>query len=203
MKPHACLLPLLAAALAAAGCRSVHVDYDASRDFASYRTFALYPPGGRVDSAFERDFPRVMEQVRLAVTDALVDGGLQRGADAQAGLLVRCRIELEADSHGAVAPPEPAAIPVGRLGPVVLAPRALTPVEDPDLSRDLKAGTLAIELFDRATGDPVWWGRVSRVIDLEELRREEWAREPDAEYERTVRKTVRDAVGVLLRDFPP
>lgn len=167
-------LVVLTAGIALAACatgnaRSAH--YQAV-NFSAYQTFAWATEEGLVGSA-DAD-PQTVAQIRSTVERELSERGLSPATTRdEADLLLTFTLGSRAEVG-------PAAYPEALQGPwrwrgLERARRA-----------DYAPGTLAIDLFDRAAGQPVWHG---------------WA-QPDA-TDAAADTALADTVTAILQRYPP
>lgn len=187
------------------GCQRATVDYAPETDFTAYPRFAWDPRRGAAEAAMEQTYPKLMDDIRLALTGELQARGFTPAPPEAADLLLVAHVELvpyETDSRGNPAP-EGSELPAHKLGPLVIAPYAATPVDDDERERQLQEGTILLNMTDRRTGALLWQGWMNRLLDAAELRHVEWARDPDPAQVRYQHRLVRKAAARLLADFPP
>ncbi|WP_263140701.1 DUF4136 domain-containing protein [Pseudomonas sp. RIT-PI-AD] len=169
-------------ALAACSTPPVSPDYDATRDFAAYHTWAWQTPAVR----YRPDDPRVEsdltgQRIRSAVETQLDQRGLraapanvQADLKVQAWLIVEDRQEEVATNYGG---------PWGGYwgGPGYSETRTL----------DYKVGTLQLDFFDGKDGKLVWRASSEQVLRT--------TPQNPAEREAAIRKIVTR----LLTQYPP
>jgi hypothetical protein len=176
------LAVLLALLAGCAGTIRARSDYDRSQSFARYHTFAwmneepmIAPPGATVQvSALNRR--RIVEAIERELTAK----GFQRlperaAADFVVAYTVGARDRIDAQSYPA---------PYNGLW------HWGWPYYGRDVDvRTYTEGTLAVDIFDGATRQPVWHGRATKRISAE-----------DVEH---AADEIRVAVAAILKDFPP
>lgn len=196
---------MLMLALTVLGCQRAQTDYDPKTDFSVYHSFAWEPRQPDVESETERDYPRLMDEVREALAVELEHKGLVRGTPADADLLLGAHVELapyRTDTQGALTTEDPD-LPARKLGPLVLAPYSVTQVDDEEIDRQLQEGTLLLNVTERQSASLLWQGWVRHVVDLGEIRHVEWKRDPDAGQVHYQHRLITRAAKRLLADFPP
>lgn len=185
MSPRLLLIPAL---LLLAACQSARVerDFDASRDFAAYRSWSWQEPALQ----YRPDDPRIRsdlteQRLRQAIAEQLEQRGLrpaQAGAMAdlrvQAWLIVEQRQDQVSTHYGGYW-----GDPWGGFwsGPVHTETRTL----------DYRVSTLQIDLLDGRDGKLVWRGSAEQVLRP--------APETPAEREAALRARVAEIIG----QYPP
>lgn len=165
-------------ALAAMGCSgiSTSTDYDQSYDFSGVTTYAWMEQG------LEGGVSEIMlRRLRAAVDDDLSAKGLQkvdrpRSADILFAYHTGTQDRQQYDTYGYGAG--------GWWGGYWGGGMTTTTV------RTYSEGTLILDAIDRQSNELVWRGSASKTID-----------EMDSPEQRV--QTVQEAVGKLLKDFPP
>jgi len=198
-------LAILMLALVALGCQRAQTDYDPRTDFSRYQSFAWEPRQPDVESETERDYPRLMDEVREALAVELEHKGFVRGTAADADLLLGAHVEMDpyrTDERGALTTEDPD-LPAHKLGPLVLAPYSVTQVDDEEIDRQLQEGTLLLNITERQSTELLWQGWVKHVVDVGEIRHVEWKRDPDAGQVHYQHRLITRAAERLLADFPP
>jgi hypothetical protein len=184
-------LPTLPTILAAAflilqgGCATPlvpHADHDPAQNFSGYRTFAwiaddpmIAPPG---DGA--RVSPLNRRRIEEAIEQTLAAKGFQKlrdGAEADFAVAYSVGARDRIDAHSF---PEPY-VGVWRWGRPYYG-RGV----DVDVYRE---GTLAIDVFDGRTHQPVWHGWASKRVTEHDVRR--------------AAEQIPPAVAAILSNFPP
>lgn len=185
MSPRLLLVPLL---LLLAACQNVRVerDYDASRDFAAYRSWSWQEPALQYRPADPRIQSDLTEQrIRAAVAQQLDQRGLrpaQAGASAdlrvQAWLIVDQRQDQVSTSYG------------GHWGgywngywggPAFTETRTL----------DYQVATLQVDLLDGQDGKLVWRGSAEQIMRQ--------SPPSPAEREQAIQRTIAQ----ILSQYPP
>ena len=172
-------IALIAVVVAIAGCETMRVgsDYDHRANFSAYHRFAwltLEDPRARVMN------PLVPRRVREAVDQALARKGYERvddpaAADFVVDFTIGSRERIDVQSY-----------PVPYRGPWGWG----YPYFGREVSvRRYRDGTLAIDVFDARTRQPVWHGWAKK-----ELTR--------ADFENPG-EPIREAVDAVLASFPP
>jgi hypothetical protein len=177
-------LVIAAILIVASGCATTlqtHSDHDASQDFSGYRTFAwmsdqpmMAPP-----EQIARVSPLNRNRIEKAIESELTAKGFQKTADRSAASFVVSYTVGARDRVDAQSYPAPYAGP-WRWGYPYW--------RDVDV-RTYTEGTLAIDIFDGKTHQPVWHGRGSKQIT-----------EHDVTH---AAEEIPPAVAAILKEFPP
>jgi hypothetical protein len=165
-------------AFAAAGCSGISTtsDWDQSYDFSALSTYAC------MDQGLEGGVSEIMlRRMYAAVDEELTAKGLRkedhsRSADVLFAYHTGTQDRQQYDTYGYGAG--------GWWGGYWGGGMTTTTV------RTYSEGTLILDVIDRESNELVWRGSASRTID-----------EMDSPEQRV--KTVQEAVGKLLKDFPP
>ncbi|HET9863351.1 MAG TPA: DUF4136 domain-containing protein [Steroidobacteraceae bacterium] len=178
------LLPLLCIALLTACATSIRArsDYDSRNDFSRYQTFAwiaedpLITPRGSAEQVSPLNRRRIVE----AIESQLAGKGFHKaddpsGADFVLSFTVGARDRIDAQSY-----------PVRFRGYWGWGGTYLG--HDADV-RTYREGTLAIDVFDARSNQPVWHGWATKRIT-------------DRDVENAA-QLIPQAVAAILADFPP
>ncbi len=165
--------------LALSACSTLRVgsDFDHRTDFGAYHTFAWLSLGHRRQRVSN---PLVPQRVRAAIESNLAQRGYRLAEDASTAdffidYTIGSRERIDAQSY-----------PVGFRGPW----RWGYPYWGEQLSvRQYRAGTLAIDVFDGRTHQPVWHGWAKKDLSESDLDRPEGP--------------IGRAVDAVLAQFPP
>ncbi len=182
---------LLVSVLSACTASTTAIDYDPGVDFANYRTYQWVPPDavGLADPEDPRVSPVARERMRAAVDQALLARGSVRAA--QPDFLVTLRTGLRdrqyVDHWG---PWGPHADPLWwrhgyRHRP--FGPFGYDPFFGRTTFRTVTEATVAVDMFDAETKQPIWHGHASRVVARDGI--------DPADAQRMV--------SAILADFPP
>jgi hypothetical protein len=181
-------LAVLSLLLLLSACQTSQVnrDFDASRDFGSYRSWTWKEPALQ----YQPDDPRIKsdlteQRIRQSVTDQLDQRGLRKapaGANAdvkvQTWLILENRQQLVSTNYG------------GGWGPWGGYGYWGGPMTSETRSVDYKVTTLQIDLFDGKDGKLIWRGSTERILSQDNA--------PNA------RETaIRQTVGKILEQYPP
>lgn len=180
------LLISLLALLGACQSNNVTMDYDASRDFAAYRSWAWQEPGLQ----YRPDDPRIKsdlteQRIREAVSDGFdqrglrpVQGGAKPDVRVQAYLIVELRQQQITTNYG------------GAWGGYWNGYWG-GPMYNETRSVDYKVATIQVDMFDSKDGRLVWRGSAEQIMNS-------YPPSPD-ERNAAIRKTV----GQLMEKYPP
>ncbi len=178
---HLCLMVLILLVAGCASTRSAHSDYDRLQDFSAYRTFAwisddpVVTAPGVTPSISPLNRRRVVEAIEATLTSKGLTRTDQRdSADFVVAYTLGARDRLIVDSWPT---------PYGRWG------RWRWPYNERTVVETYREGTLAIDIFDGRSREPVWHGWTSKRITAADIRD---AREP-----------IRRGVNQVLESFPP
>lgn len=179
------MLPVLLL-LGACQSQQINRDFDASRDFASYRSWSWQEPAVQ----YKPDDPRIRsdlteQRLRSAVADQLdqrglrpAAGGAQGDLKVQVWLVVEDRQQQVSSGFG------------GGFGGY-WGPYWGGPTYNETRTLDYKVATVQVDLFDGKDGKLVWRGSDERIV-------RDAAGNP-AEREAQIRETV----GRILGQYPP
>jgi len=153
--------------------------FDATADFARYRTWA-WRPGIRPLTGEPRvDNPFLHQRIENAVAAQLQARGLVQTTPAAADLLLVYRLALTEDFRP------------GALDAVEGYPQATAPgVRSLLFGRAVKRGSMVLDMIDAQRGTVVWRGLVEREVSS--------FQDPDAQL-----PAVQSSVRALLGEFPP
>ena len=193
----------LLSALTLSACQRAHTDFDPRTEFSTYKTFAWTGHDTEGESMSARDFPDMLSEVRTGVITGLKARGLTVATPGKADLLVTAHVEIVPYKSSADTHIKGRDIPARKLGPIVLAPYSVTQIDNEAVNREMREGTLLVNLSDRRSRALVWQGWISQVFDLNKIRAAEWDRTPDKGYLRHRQRTIQKAVDRILSDFPP
>lgn len=179
------LIVAATAALLITGCATTleaHSDRDASQDFSGYRTFAWMADQPMIAPPDEvaRVSPLNRRRIEEAIEKELATKGFQRATDRAAAnfvvsYTVGARDRIDVHSYPA---------------PFAGAWRWGYPYFGQDVDVQMyREGTLAIDVFDGETHQPVWHGWGSKRIT-----------EHDVKH---AAEQIPPAVAAILKDFPP
>jgi hypothetical protein len=176
----AALLTLLAGCADTIRSRS---DYDRSQSFAQYHTFAwmaedpIIAPAGATTQVSPLNRKRIVEAIERELGAKGFEKVRQGGAaDFVVAYTVGARDRIDAQSY-----PAPYGGGAWRWGGPYFG-------REVDV-RSYTEGTLAIDIFDGASHQPVWHGRAAKRITAE-----------DVEH---AADRIRVGVAMILKDFPP
>ena len=180
---------LLVAVLSSCTASRTAVDYDPGVDFTDYRTYQWGAPEavGLAGPEDPRVSPVARERMRLAIDQALLARGLVR--ESPPDFLVTLRTGLHdrqyVDTWGPWGP-DPVWWRRGhRHRP--FGPFGYDPFFGRTTVRTVTEGTVALDMFDAETRQPIWHGHASRVVGRDDIH--------PADVERMV--------SAVLADFPP
>jgi hypothetical protein len=180
------LLTVAAVALAMAGCATLQVgsDYDRHVDFSKYRTFAIMQRQHQ-----EAHNPLAVQRAEDDITQALIGKGFQQANDAASAdfavdFTIGSRERIDINSY-----PQPYAARgwagwgggPGWWG----GPYWGNTID----VRQVREGTLSIDVFDAHTRRPVWHGWAKRDLSRSDIEQSE--------------APIREAVQAVLAKFPP
>ncbi|WP_137820374.1 DUF4136 domain-containing protein [Pseudomonas sp. 2FG] len=185
MSPRSFLVPIL---LLLAACQTDQIsrDYDATRDFAAYRSWSWQEPALQ----YRPDDPRVKsdlteQRIREAISQQLEQRGLRPAPaaakpdlKAQAWLIVENRQDQVSTSYGGA---------WGGYWNGYWGGPAYTETRN----YDYKVATIQVDLFDGKDGKLVWRGSAEQVMRSA----------PPSPSEREA--AIRETVGKLLSHYPP
>jgi hypothetical protein len=178
-------LLVIAAVLLLAGCASqmrVRTDFDPKADFSNYRTFAWMSDDPLIGADDESKSVSPLNRQRIvnAIEAQLIAKGFQKAADRNSAdfvlsYTVGARDRIDLDSY-----------PVPYRGPWTWG--------WPPYARDVdvttyREGTLAIDIFDGRTRQPVWHGAATKRITEQDVAR--------------AAEQIPPAVRDILANFPP
>lgn len=177
-------LVLLSFALLLAACSSNNVqhDFDASRDFAAYRSWAWQEPGLQ----YRPDDPRIKsdlteQRIRQAVSNQLDQRGLRPvQGNARADVKVRAYLIVE-DRQQQVTTNYGGAWGGYWGGPMYNETRSV----------DYKVATIQVDLFDGRDGKLVWRGSAEQIMN----------NYPPSPQERNA--AIQKTVTQVLSNYPP
>ncbi len=186
MLPRLLLIPIL---LLLAACQTVQVerDYDASRDFAGYRSWSWQEPALQ----YRPDDPRVKsdlteQRIREAVSQQLDQRGLRPApAGSVADLKVQVWLIVE-PRQDQVSTHYSTGYWGGAWGGYWGGP-----IQTETRTVDYKVATLQVDLLDGKDGKLVWRGSAEQVM----------RRSPPTPAEREA--AIRETVGQVLSQYPP
>lgn len=172
-----------AAALALCACSSLTVesDFNAVTDFSSYKSFAFISDTPLLTAQKARISPLFEGRVMRAVEDALSAKGFEfvddrMNADFAVSFSIGARDELRVTSY-----------PSQYRSPAAWTWGA--PYHTEVDVRNYTEGTLAIDIFDVESREPVWHGWAVKTISTADRR--------------NPTPVINDAVEAILEDFPP
>ena len=172
------LLLFIAVACSIGGCASMHIasDFDRKADFSSYHTFAILPREHRGTRN-----PLVARRVREAIEAELARKGYSLVSDTAktADFIVDYTI-------GSQERTDIEAYPEAFRGPWVWGNPYFGTYVD---VRQYREGTLAIDIFEVRTHQPVWHGWAKKQLSEADIER------PEA--------PIQAAVAAVLAKFPP
>jgi hypothetical protein len=184
------MLPVVAllSALGVASCTTMRArsDFYSEADFSSYRSFAWVDESPLVRSASSRVeiSPLSVRRVREAIERELAGKGFEQvvsrdGADFAVAFTVGARDNIVRNDYP---------VYYRSRGPWLWRAPYYAPYINVEIYTEVE-GTLAIDIFDNATRQPVWHGWVSKRITGADL---------DDPL-----PAINAAVKAILRDFPP
>lgn len=169
-----------------AGCGSsvrTLSEFDEGTDFSKIRTFAWRGGGDAAQTGVDAGSPSMtamsLQSIRNAIEASLKEKGLKRGepadvlVDFRAGTRDRLRTTFWGRDPFLYGPP------VGRGG--------YWPMTDRRTVETFQESVLAIDMFDPASGKPIWSGIGATVLP----------------FNKADSAAIGDAVGEILKDFPP
>jgi Domain of unknown function (DUF4136) len=173
----ACLLGVLVACLVMAGCASLRVgsDYDRNTNFANYHTYAWLPRehfGIRNPLVVRHAHEAIDAQMRLKGFVLAKDAG---NADLVVDFTIGARERVQIQSY-----------PVLYRGPWMWGRAYYGNQID---MRRYREGTLAIDVFDGRTHEPIWTGWATKQLSEKDLESSEGP--------------AREAAAAVLARFPP
>lgn len=179
---------LVVSALGACAAPTTAIDYDAGVDFANYKTYQWVPPDavGLAGPEDPRISPVARERMRAAVDQALLARGFAKATPPD--FLVTLRVDLRdrryVDQWGPH--PDPLWWRRGfrhqRFGPFGYDPFFGRPTV-----RTVTEGTVAVDMFDAETKQPIWHGHASRLGARDDIHPGD----------------VQRMASAVLADFPP
>jgi hypothetical protein len=185
------VLPILfiMSALSACTMQRAAVDYAPGVDFAAYRTYAWSVADAEAAANLEdpRISPLAHERIRAAVDQALSAKGFVKKESPDFIIALRTSLRDRQQVH--YWGPDPLLWrpgwrrwPYGFYGPFGYDPFfARTTVST------VTEATLAIDMFDAETNQPIWHGHTTQIVGRDDI-------DP---------ADIQDMVGVILADFPP
>jgi hypothetical protein len=182
------VLPMLIimSALSACATQRAAVDYDPGVDFTEYRTYAWSAADTEVAANPEdpRISPLTHERIRAAVDQALLAKGFVK--KERPDFMIALRTSLSDRQQVHYWGPDPLLWRHGwRRWPY--GPFAYDPFFARTTVSTVTEATLAIDMFDAATKQPIWHGHTTRVVGPDDIHPADIQRMVDA----------------ILADFPP
>jgi hypothetical protein len=187
----AVVLPMLIIMSALNGCATQRaaVDYDPGVDFTKYRTYAWSTADAEAAANLEdpRISPLTHERIRAAVDQALLAKGFVKKEPPDFMIALRTSLSDRQQVH--YWGPDPLLWrhgwrrwPYGFYGPFGYDPFfAHTTVST------VTEATLAIDMFDAGTKQPIWHGHTTRIVGRNDIHPAD----------------IQHMVGVILAEFPP
>lgn len=174
-------MPMLALGLLLSACDPVSrtVDYDRAADFSAYSTYAwTFDEAGRGAAGAPPLNPLIGQRVQDAIQRTLAAKGFVEGFPAD--FTVAYSVGIRDRAFTSFLPEfEPVLVPGLGIQYIRTASRPVT--------YRYQEGTIAVDVFDVATGRPVWHGSATKEVDPDDAT-------PEA---------INAIVQSLMADFPP